>query len=56
MDYVWLDQLQSHKLFRWAFETIANTVDVLLVAHNVPQFVADGLRESYTHFTRCDAA
>ena len=55
-DYLWLDQLQSHKLFRWAFETIANTVDVLLVAHNVPQFVADGLRESYTHFARCDAA
>lgn len=55
-DYLWLAQLLSHRLFRWVFETIAAVVDLLLVAHNVPQFAADGLRQSYTDYARGDDA
>jgi hypothetical protein len=54
-DYIWLAQLQSHKLFRWAFETMALTVDILLGHHKIGGFVADALRESWWRF-RTDPA
>lgn len=50
-DYIWISQLQSHRLFRWAFATIQATVDVLLIAHQVPEYAAAGLRESYNRYT-----
>lgn len=34
-DYTWIEQLKSHRLFRWAFSTIQQTVAVLLAQHNV---------------------
>lgn len=49
-DYDWLAQLQSHRLFGWAFETVRMTVDVLLAKHVMPPFVAEGLRSSYSRF------
>ena len=55
IDYIWLSQLQSHRLFRWAFDTIRGTVDVLLRAHNVPSFVTDGILASYSRYETVDA-
>jgi hypothetical protein len=49
-DYIWLEQLKSHRLFRWAFETVALTVDVLLGYHNAIGFMGDGIRESWWRF------
>jgi len=47
-DYIWISQLQSHKLFAWAFQTLRETVEVLLRHHNVPSFVANNLQASYS--------
>jgi hypothetical protein len=55
-DYVWIAQLQSHKLYKWAFDTIAETVDVLLLAHDLPQFAVEGLKYSYAAHSQSDAA
>lgn len=49
-DYIWIAQLQSHALFRWAFATIQSVVDVLLNAHQVAPLTAVGLRESYARY------
>lgn len=54
-DFVWLAQLQSHRLFGWAFEKTAAAVDALLNAHAVPQPVSDGLRASYSDYATGDA-
>lgn len=54
-NYIWLDQLKSHRLFQWAFETTALTVDALVAHHNVPALVANGIRESWWRFKQ-DAA
>lgn len=54
-DYIWLSQLQSHKLFRWAFDTVRETVDVLLRTHKVSSYMADGLLESYSRYKTIDA-
>ncbi|MDB5531749.1 MAG: hypothetical protein JWO28_64 [Hyphomicrobiales bacterium] len=50
VDYIWISQLQSHKLFRWAFETVRSTVDLLLNSHAVASIIADGFRDSYSRF------
>ena len=47
-DYVWLAQLQSHRLLRWAFATIQDTVNHLLTIHVVKGLAAEGLSASYT--------
>lgn len=49
-DYIWLDQLKSHRLFEWAFETVARTVDLLLDHHQLAGVVADGIRQSWWSF------
>lgn len=54
-DYVWLAQLQSHRLFRWSFEVVSATVAVLVREHRVSQFAADGLRASYSEYLAIDA-
>ena len=54
-DYLWIAQLQSHRLFTWAFETVRETVDVLLVNHGVTGFAADGIRASYSEYETLDA-
>lgn len=46
--YNWPSQLQSHRLFEWAFATIKHTVVVLLKAHNVDDERADGIAISYS--------
>jgi hypothetical protein len=42
-----MEQLQSHRLFVWAFQTIAGVVDALIRDHGLPSYVAEGLRTSY---------
>jgi len=32
-DYIWIDQLKSHKLFYWAFSVIEEVVTVILRKH-----------------------
>lgn len=53
-DYIWLEQLKSHRLFRWAFETIKETVAVLVQAHKLPAFAAEGLIASYSDYEAAD--
>src|SRR5574341_74851 len=47
-DYIWLEQLKSHRLFRWAFQTVRETVAILVEAHQLPVFAAAGLIASYS--------
>ena len=54
-DYLWLDQLHSHRLFRWTFETVALTAGVIVTAHRVPEWMAQALRSSYYRYTDIDA-
>ena len=49
-DYIWTSQLLSHKLFRWAFEQITNTVKLLLSQHEVGEDIANGIYESYSKY------
>lgn len=53
-DYTWITQLQSHKLFRWAFETIAETVMLLLQRHSASAFALQGLAQTYGRFRSLD--
>ncbi len=53
-DYTWISQLQSHKLFQWAFEIIASTTDLLLKQHEVSKYIHDGISESYGRFRSVD--
>lgn len=55
-DYTWISQLQSHRLFRWAFETVRQTVEVLLASHSLSDFTVNGLAYSYAAYERIDAA
>lgn len=55
-DYTWIAQLQSHRLFRWAFVTIRQTVKLLLMSHSLSELSANGLAYSYTAYERIDAA
>lgn len=55
IDFTWIAQLQSHRLFRWAFETIAATVEVLLLEHRVPEDEMP-LLQSYHRYLEIDAA
>jgi hypothetical protein len=55
VDYVWIAQLQSHKLFRWAFGTVNDVVDVLLIEHQIDRhLIGAGLRESYACYQQID--
>lgn len=55
IDCVWLGQLQSHRLFRWAFDIVRNTVDALLCLHNVPSDVVAGILQSYSRYETIDS-
>ncbi len=46
-DFVWISQLQSHRLFGWAFTTVYGVVDHIIAGHQFHSFAADGLRHSY---------
>lgn len=47
-DYIWLDQLQSYRLFHWAFEVIEAAAIAAL--KDAPSWMAEGYRESYGHY------
>ena len=47
-DYIWLSQLQSHRLFIWAFEVVRATAAALLQAHSASDFVTAGILASYS--------
>ncbi len=49
-DYIWISQLQSHKLLTWAFATVRETVEILLSTHTIASFMANGLRKSYSRY------
>ena len=57
LDYVWITQLQSHKLFRFAFETIEVVVAQVLAWHDArdPGFRCQNLA-SYGRFREREAA
>lgn len=55
IDYIWLGQLQSHRLFRWAFDIVRSTVDALLRLHNVPSDVVAGILQAYSRYQTIDA-
>lgn len=54
--YIWLEQLKSHRLFKWAFQTLRETAELLLRAHDVQPFIATALLASYSKFEVTDAA
>ena len=47
-DYIWLDQLRSHRLFSWGFKTVKQTVAILLETHQLPPSEAAKLIASYS--------
>lgn len=51
-DYVWISQLQSHRLFEWSFGRIADTVKLLLCKHKVQEDISKGIYESYIKYQR----
>ena len=55
-DYVWLSQLQSHRLFRWSFQTVEQVVAILLEHHQVRSHGPVGLLDSYAAYRRIDDA
>lgn len=55
-DYIWIAQLQSHRLFHWGFVTIQRTVLALLDEHPTNAFTQWGLRTSYSAFSAHDAS
>jgi hypothetical protein len=54
-DYVWIDQLKSHRLFRWACITVEELVDILLTSHSVATNTAEDIRGSYRAIRTVDA-
>lgn len=54
IDYTWLSQLQSHRLFQWAFDVMRNTADALLRIHNVPSYELIGILRSYSKYESVD--
>jgi hypothetical protein len=55
-DYTWISQLQSHRLFRWAFEVIRDTVVVLMQAHDVNDWIASWFVSTYSKYLTVDTA
>lgn len=55
-DYIWLEQLKSHRLFRWGFETVKQTVTILVEVHQLHPSTAAGLIASYSNYEPSDAA
>ena len=49
-DYIWIGQLQSHKLLTWAFATVRATVEILVYTHSIAEFIANGFRMSYARY------
>ncbi|MBK9306016.1 MAG: hypothetical protein IPM58_02750 [Nitrospira sp.] len=56
VDYIWLSQLQSHRLFRWAFNIVRDTVDTLLRLHDFHADMTAGILQSYSTDETIDAS
>jgi len=54
-DYVWLSQLESHRLFRWAFETIEDTAAIILKEHYPDEESLTLHMQSYTRYRQYDS-
>jgi hypothetical protein len=53
-DYPWMAQLQSHRLFVWAFSVIEQTATALLHAHYEDKNMAREHAASYSRFRQVD--
>jgi len=49
-DYIWIEQLKSHRLFRWGFETMALTARAVLAHHTISDLALEGLTVSWSRF------
>lgn len=55
IDCIWLGQLQSHRLFRWAFDIVRSTVEALLRLHDVRSDVVAEILQAYSRYQTIDA-
>ena len=53
-DYVWISQLQSHRLFRWAFSIIEDTAAVILREHHACEDDCISHLQSYARYRDYD--
>ena len=53
-DYIWISQLQSHQLFRWAFSAIEDSAAIVLKEHHVSQEDFVFHMQSYTRYKEYD--
>jgi len=53
-DYIWIEQLQSHRLFRWAFLIIENVVAVVLQQHHSLEEDFSFHMQSYKRYRELD--
>lgn len=53
-DYVFVEQLQSLRLFRWAFETIREVVELVLTSHHGNKSVLQPMLDSYSRYKEFD--
>lgn len=53
-DYALMAQLQSHRLFRWAFERVEEVAHILIHAHHRDMVTADLHAESWSEFRQFD--
>ena len=54
-DYIWIEQLKSHNLFKWSFSIIRETVGVLMQRATVAT-MKEGILATYGEFARIDLA
>lgn len=51
-DYIWSDQLRSHRLLIWAYEVIANSAIHAINSHDLHKLVAQGYTARYEGYIR----
>jgi len=53
-DYTWIEQLQSHRLFRWSFETVGQIAEQVLTQHCAFDHISSSRIESYQRYRKYD--
>lgn len=53
-DYVFIAQLQSHRLFRWAFEIAGEVVEIVITSHYGNNSIFQPMVESYSRYKELD--
>lgn len=53
-DYPWVAQLQSHRLFAWAFSCIEEVATILIQSHHVDPAMAASHARSYSRFRQVE--